>query len=256
MKIAEFIIKIKRREIPFYDRLYRIGKSVGHMEIPYIKGLHDLAYNERKFRVGVWRSFWRIVYHQPLFRSRCIKCGKRLHVINSGQGLPLIDGNLRISIGDDVIIYDRISLAGLTIGNEPRLIVGNNTQISEPIAIYVGNEVSIGSHCIIGCTLIADNPGHNLDYRKRSDKIDSAKIGKVHIGDYVYCGNHSQIIGNVTIGIGSTIGASTIVTKDIPPFCLVIGNPGKIVKKLPFPEKMIEKVGEDAYNSYLNAKVN
>jgi acetyltransferase-like isoleucine patch superfamily enzyme len=255
MSLEDFKKKIKLRETPFYDRLYRAADAVRHLEIPYIKGLHDFGYHERKFRVATWRNFWRAVYHQPLFRSRCAKCGKRLYIENTGQGLPFIDGDLEIYVGDNVFIYDRITLAGLTMGEKPRFSIGDNSQIAQPVAILVGNEITIGSNCIISSNLIADNPGHNLEFAERMERLDRDRIGRVMIGDYVYTGHHSQIIGRVTIGVGATIGANTVVTRDVPPFCVVASHPARIVKKLPFPEEMIEIVGDKQYRKYLEAEL-
>jgi acetyltransferase-like isoleucine patch superfamily enzyme len=256
MNIAEFITKIKRRETPFYDRLYRIAKVLRKFEIPYVPGFHDFLYHERNFRINAWRTFWRIIYCQPLFRSRCVSCGRNLHIYHSGQGLPLIQGDLQIVIGDNVHVYDRITLAALTVGNKPKLIVGDNTDISTRITILVGSEVAIGSSCMIGCTLITDNPGHNFEYKERLDKLKKEKIGKVFIGNRVWAALDSMIIGNVRIGDGAVIGARAVVTKDVPPFCVVTGNPTSIVKKLPFPEEMIARLGREEYQKYLDAKVN
>ncbi len=255
MSIEEFKTKIKRRETPFYDRLYRLAKTARSLEVPYVPGLHDFGYHERKFRVKAWRSFWRMVYHQPLFRSRCVECGRNLYIDNTGQGLPLVEGDLKIYIGDNVFLYDRITLAGLTVADNPVLRIGDNTEIGMPIAIMVGSEVSIGSNCLIACSLIADNPGHNLDYRKRMKKLHKVLIGKVRIGDYVMAAHRSMIVGNVTIGTGAVIGVNSVVTTDIPPFCLVAGNPARIIKKLPFPREMREILGEEEYRKYLDAEV-
>jgi acetyltransferase-like isoleucine patch superfamily enzyme len=119
----------------------------------------------------------------------------------------------------------------------------------------VGGEVSFGSNCLIGSSLIADNPGHNLNYKMRLRKLVKILIGKVKIGNYVYAGHQSMIIGNVTIGDGAIIGAGSVVTADVPPFCVVVGNPARLVKKLPFPKEMIEVVGEEQYRKYLDAKI-
>jgi acetyltransferase-like isoleucine patch superfamily enzyme len=254
MNVEEFIMKIKRRENPFYDRLYRIAFAARHFEVPLVRGLHDAGYHERRFRIATWRSFWRAAYYQPIFRSRCARCGKNLHLINSGQGIPVIEGDLRIVIGDNVTLYDRITLAGLTAGENPALTIGDNTMIGMPIAIMVGSEVSIGSNCLIGSNLIADNPGHNLDYKRRFQKLIRISIGKVNIGNYVYAGHQSMIVGNVTIGDGAIVGVNTVVTEDVPPFCIVSGNPARLLKKLPFPKEMIEIVGEKEYQKYLDAK--
>ena len=51
------------------------------------------------------------------------------------------------------------------------------------------------------------------------------------IGEGVYIGAHAQICADVRIGDGATIGAGAVVTQDIPPRCLVLGNPGRITQK-------------------------
>jgi acetyltransferase-like isoleucine patch superfamily enzyme len=255
MNLAELRKKIKRRETPFYDRLYRCADGLRSMEVPYVKGLHDLLYSENRMRIGAWRSFWRVVYHQPLFRSRCAECGKRLYIIHSGQGLPYIDGNLTIRIGDRVKLYDRVTLVGLSAGEHPTLRIGDGTEVTQSIAILVGNDVSIGANCIIGSSLIADNPGHNPDYKRRSQPVHRVLIGRVAIGDHVWAGYESIIVGNVSIGFGAVIGARAVVTKDVPPFCMVSGNPARIVYKLPFPKEKITELGEAEYQRYLSAEM-
>lgn len=255
MNVNEFTQKVKRHETPFYDRLYRIGVGAKHFEVPLVRGFHDACYHERRFRIATWRSFWRAAYYQPLFRSRCVRCGENFHLIHSGQGIPVIEGDLRIVVGDGVTLYDRITLAGLTAGEHPTLTIGDNTMIGMPIAIIVGGEVSIGSNCLIGSSLIADNPGHNLDYRRRFQRIVKILIGTVKIGNYVYTGHQSMIVGNVTIGDGAVVGVNSVVTADVPPFCVVAGNPARLVKKLPFPKEMIDVVGEEGYRKHLDAKI-
>ena len=255
MNLAEFKAKIRRQETPFYSLLYRIAKRIRGIEAPYIRGWHDLLYYEKSFRVNAWRTFWRILYHQPLFRSRCVECGKGLHIFHSGQGLPCVEGDIKIYIGKNAKLYDRVTIAGLTIGKEPRLIIGDNTDIPLPISFLVGNEIKIGSNCLIVSSMIADNPGHNVDYRERFEKVNPDSIGRVEIQDYVWTALNSVIVGNVTIGFGSVVAARAVVTKDVPPFCIVAGNPARIVKKLPFPEEMIEILGEEAYGEYLSAKL-
>jgi acetyltransferase-like isoleucine patch superfamily enzyme len=158
-------------------------------------------------------------------------------------------------VGDDVGIYDRITLAALTVGNKPKLTIGDSSDISTRIAVLVGNEVCIGSDCMIGCSLITDNPGHNFEYEARHQRLKQERIGRVLIGNRVWAAAESMIIGKVTIGEGAIIGARAVVTKDVPPFCVVTGNPASIVRKLPFPEEMITRLGREEYQKYLDAKV-
>jgi acetyltransferase-like isoleucine patch superfamily enzyme len=256
MSIESFLNNIKKGETPFYARLNRTARRVRRFEVPYMPGLHDILYRERQVRINAWRTFWRVCYYQPLLRSRCASCGSNLRIYHSGQGLPLIMGDVDIRLGSDVSIYDRITIAALTVGGRSMLSVGDDTDISQPISILVGKEVTIGSGCLIGCTLITDNPGHRTDYRERLGmRIDEKRIGRVVIGDYVWAALQSMVIGDVTIGDGAIIAARAVVTRDVPPFCVAAGNPAKIVKKLPFPEEMIEKVGPENYKKYQDAEI-
>jgi len=64
-------------------------------------------------------------------------------------------------------------------------------------------------------------------------KLGSAetKNGGLVIGEGVYIGPHAQICADVRIGDGATIGAGSVVTQDIPPRCLVLGNPSRVVQR-------------------------
>lgn len=55
--------------------------------------------------------------------------------------------------------------------------------------------------------------------------------GTLEIGDGTWIGIHACLIGNISVGRGCVIGANAVVTKDIPDYSVVVGNPGKIVKK-------------------------
>ena len=52
------------------------------------------------------------------------------------------------------------------------------------------------------------------------------------IGDHVWICAGAMILPGVTIGAGSIIGAGSVVTKDIPPNCLAVGNPCKVIRRL------------------------
>ena len=54
----------------------------------------------------------------------------------------------------------------------------------------------------------------------------------VVIEDNVWIGEHSTILKGMTIGKGSIIGCHSVVTKDIPPYCIAARNPAKVVKNV------------------------
>lgn len=57
----------------------------------------------------------------------------------------------------------------------------------------------------------------------------------------------------VTIGDGVVARIGTHLNRDVPPFCLVSGNPMRIVRKLPIPEELEAVVGTERYNAYLES---
>jgi len=55
--------------------------------------------------------------------------------------------------------------------------------------------------------------------------------GRVVIEDDTWIGANTLILKNVRIGEGSIIGAGSVVTKDIPPYSIAVGNPAKVIKQ-------------------------
>jgi acetyltransferase-like isoleucine patch superfamily enzyme len=112
-----------------------------------------------------------------------------------------------------------------------KIIIGNDvgisgSSISASTTVTIGNHVLIGSGCII-----SDSDAHPI---KAEDRIDPAKTVSrpIIIEDDVFIGARSIILKGVKIGKGSVVGAGSVVTKDVPSFCVVAGNPAKIVKYL------------------------
>lgn len=54
--------------------------------------------------------------------------------------------------------------------------------------------------------------------------------GNIYVGNDVWIGAKSTIMSGVTIGDGAIIGSTSTVAKDVPPYAIVVGNPGKVVK--------------------------
>jgi len=67
--------------------------------------------------------------------------------------------------------------------------------------------------------------------------------GDVVIGNDVWLGTDATILSGVTIGDGAVIGAGAVVSKDVPPYTIVVGNPGTILRRR-FDERTIERLLE------------
>ena len=107
--------------------------------------------------------------------------------------------------------------------------IGENCMISlrAKIDIRRGN-ISIGNNSTItyGCVILSHDAASRL-----INPQDNGE-GAVSIGNNVFIGVNSVILGNVTIGDNSIIGAGSVVTKDVPPSVVVAGNPARVLKNL------------------------
>lgn len=82
--------------------------------------------------------------------------------------------------------------------------------------------------------MLNDSNHHSLDWRIRGTAEDgkNAISAPIVIGDYAFIGARSIVQKGVTIGEKSIVAAGSVVIKDVPPLCIVGGNPAKVIKYL------------------------
>jgi len=106
---------------------------------------------------------------------------------------------------------------------DERAILESNLMLDKvhPSGIHIGANTLVGSHTLILC--------HEHIMR---DPLDTRNpwVTETYIGRNCFIGVRATILPGVRIGDEVVVGASTVVTKDIPSNCLVVGNPGRIVK--------------------------
>ncbi|QTL39952.1 CatB-related O-acetyltransferase [Xenorhabdus budapestensis] len=114
--------------------------------------------------------------------------------------------------------------------------------------LYIGDYVCIGAEVVI---LMGGNHTHRSDWfclYPFLEFIDEAYIGKgdTYIHDGVWIGMRAMIMPGVTIGEGAIIAANSVVTRDIPPYSIVGGNPAKHIRY---------RFAEDVINELLAMKI-
>jgi len=234
--VNRIILKIRRKETPFYSRVNRFLKAVMRLEMPLIRPVHGFLYRERLFRITAFRWLGVKLYYEPLFKSQCLRVGNNFRIVRGKlQGIPLILGKPLIEIGDDVTIHSVITFAAGKVFDEPIIRIGNNSYIGSRVSISVAKEVSIGDNCYIADNIIIrDNDGHPIDKKKRYEEqpVIEEDVKPVKIGGHVWIGSGSIILKGVQIHEGAIVGSGSVVTRDVPPFSIVAGNPAKVVKTL------------------------
>ena len=110
------------------------------------------------------------------------------------------------------------------------ITIGDNFYANYNLTILDTEKVEIGDNVFIGPNVNIYTAGHPLDIKRRNENLES-RI-PVKIGNNVWIGGNVTILPGTTIGDNTTIGAGSVVTKDIPSNVLAVGNPCNIIKKL------------------------
>ena len=108
--------------------------------------------------------------------------------------------------------------------------IGENFYANHNLVILDCNKVVFGDNVFIAPNCGFYTAGHPLDHKTRSSGLEFAK--PITVGDDVWIGGNVVVLPGVTIGARSVIGAGSVVTKDIPPDSLAVGNPCRVIKKL------------------------
>ncbi|MBA2709093.1 MAG: CatB-related O-acetyltransferase [Tatlockia sp.] len=109
--------------------------------------------------------------------------------------------------------------------------------------LYIGDYVCIAAESVI---LMGGNNTHRADWFSLYPFIDSIKEsyqgkGDTVIGDGAWLGMRSMILPGIKIGEGAIVAAGAVVTKNVPPYAIVAGNPAKIIK-FRFDEAIINRL--------------
>ncbi|MBK7031000.1 MAG: acyltransferase [Bacteroidales bacterium] len=162
-----------------------------------------------------------------------IKRGKG-SIIRRKARLDLIPSR-KFSIGYRTIIEDYTiinnGMGDIIIGD--RCAVTSRVKLVGPVTL--GNFVTIGSGAqITGLT-------HNFEDVTRPIKEQGVSANKTVVDDDVWIGGNSVIIQGLHIGTHCIIASGSVVTRDIPPYSVVAGNPARIIKKFNFETNKWEK---------------
>ncbi len=131
----------------------------------------------------------------------------------------------RFEIGDLTTIEDFTTVnngsGDVILGNRVR--VGIGSVIIGPV--IMGNGSGLGQHVFV-C-------GFNHGYKdaKKNSSIQPLDIRPVSIEEEAHIGANSVVLAGITVGKRSQVGAGSVVTKDVPPFCIAVGNPCRVIKK-------------------------
>lgn len=117
----------------------------------------------------------------------------------------------------------------------PSIRIGNNCRIGANAKITAMNSIVIGDGVLTGRNVLITDNSHGTSSLQElaippSERSLHSK-GRVKIDDNVWLGDNVAVLPEVHIGKGCIVGAGSVVTKDIPPYCVAAGIPAKVLKK-------------------------
>jgi acetyltransferase-like isoleucine patch superfamily enzyme len=135
-----------------------------------------------------------------------------------------------VRVGDRTVIDRGVVIGGLQSEHSrfevgSRCVILHHTYINTAREIAIGNNVGIGGYCMIFSHGVWQNAFKGYPFQ----------FGKVEIKDDAWLPWHVFVMPGVTIGKGSTIAGGSVVTKDVPDYCLAGGVPARIIRQNGYP---------------------
>ena len=183
--------------------------------------------------------------------EKYVKCGKSSSIQNCKIEVRMDFPKTFIRIGEGCMV------SGHFVFENTRgfIDIGDRSFIGASLFVCIDG-IIIGQDVLIswGCTFV-DNNSHSIksserindvqDWKKgvNEDKLgqyknwDNVKHGKIIIENKVWVGFNCIIQKNITIGEGAIIAAGSVVTKNVPPWSIVGGNPAKVIREIALSER-------------------
>ena len=143
----------------------------------------------------------------------------------AAERLSILKGLLG-HIGDDEIIVNPPFYCDFG----KQLSIGRRFFANYHFTVLDEAPVTIGDNCFIGPNVSIYTACHSTDPLERNSRREWAE--PVTIGDNVWIGGSVTILPGVRIGNHVTVGAGSVVAKDIPDGCVAVGNPARVIKKI------------------------
>ncbi|WP_316780195.1 acyltransferase [Pedobacter antarcticus] len=139
------------------------------------------------------------------------------------------------SLGAGSVIED-FSVLNNGVGD---LSIGHHTIIG--IGNTIIGPVQIGNHVMLAQNVVISGLNHGYEdiNISPSDQVVTTKL--ITISDDVWIGANAVITAGVRIGKHAIVGGGSVVTKDVPDYCVVVGNPAKIIKRYSFESNTWER---------------
>jgi acetyltransferase-like isoleucine patch superfamily enzyme len=180
------------------------------------------------FLLQLFRRYRNKVFNKTITLGKNIELSDRSLIVFNNfvilRDYVRINGNVSIGEYSDIRSFAFLDARGGTIK------IGENCSINDYAIIYGMGNVIIGNNVRIAAHTIIVSGDHIYKDPNQLIRLQGVVKKPIIIEDDIWIGANSCILGGVTIGKGSIIGAGSVVRKSFPPYSVIVGNPGRIVK--------------------------
>lgn len=120
---------------------------------------------------------------------------------------------------------------GSVVFNREGLRLGSHSAWGVGCVFNCAGGLSIGSNVLIGPHVFIHTANHRFSDTGKLIREQGHVFKRVVISDDVWIGANVTVLPGVKLGRGCVVGAGSVVVKDVPAFCVVVGNPAKIIKR-------------------------
>lgn len=187
-----------------------------------------------KFAVRVAGRYQRV--RSKNLMARFAKCGE-----NSFVQYPCIIGHpelIEIGSGTEILQNARLQCyPELGGGRKCGIHIGDHCYIGfHATMLASGATITIGNNVLIASDVAMVTYNHGIDPEIEVPYMDQPlqQWADISVGDGTWIGEKAIILPGVHIGRKCVVGGGTVVTKDVPDYCIVVGNPAKIIKQYDF----------------------
>ena len=215
-----FTTKVKKRLVKYWNRIRQLSPMSVFKMIWYNFMKGNVKRNGGKWIIYRGAHIQTDATAKICLNAKFVMAGRR--VISSPNVTKLqMDKWTTLEVNGNFAMNENTNI---WITHSGQLIL-NGGFINEGVTITCAKRVTIGKNAHIAReAVIRDYDGHYIE------KTTYRTAKPVSIGDNVWIGYRAMILKGVTVGNNSVVAANSVVTKDVPPNCIVAGNPAKIIR--------------------------
>jgi acetyltransferase-like isoleucine patch superfamily enzyme len=139
----------------------------------------------------------------------------------------------QVRVGHDTIVSEDTWInVNRRDSTEPAIVIGNNCFLGRRNFLSSGAGIYIGDYCLTGvdCHFLGSDHIFKSPFAPYMT-TGTTDDGAIEIGTNCWLGSSVTVLKGVKVGYGSILGAASVITGDIPPFSIVVGNPGCVLRR-------------------------